>query len=55
MEKFNFLVAYKFRASKFEPEQERVVAAFVSLINAEDFIGNCIPEEEKIRFYIKSI
>ena len=54
MENLNWLVAYKFQASKFEPEQERIIAAFETAVNAEDFINKCMPEETRNRFYIKS-
>lgn len=53
MNELNWLVAYKFQASEFEPEREKVVAAFDWLINAEDFIKLVIPAETRDRFYIK--
>ena len=51
----NWQVVMTCQASKFEPHFDRVVAAFESLVNAEDFIEKVIPEETRGRFCIKNI
>ena len=45
MSELNWLVVDKIQASKFEPEYKNVVAAFNSLVLAEDFINLVIPAE----------
>lgn len=45
MNELNWLVVDKIQASKFEPEYKNVVAAFNSLVLAEDFINLVIPAE----------
>lgn len=54
MEELKWLVGYKFKASKFEPECKRVIAAFNTYASAEDFINLVMPEETRGRFYIES-
>lgn len=54
MEKLNWLVGHKFKASKFEPERKRVIAAFNTYVSAEDFINLVLPEETRGRFYIEN-
>ena len=51
----NWQVVTTCQSSKFEQPFDRVVAAFESLVNAEDFIEKVIPKETRGKFYIKSI
>lgn len=53
MNELNWLVVDKIQASKFEPEYKNVMAAFNSLVLAEDFINLVIPAETRKRFYIE--
>ena len=53
MNELNWLVVDKIQASKFESEYKNVVAAFNSLVLAEDFINLVIPAETRKRFYIE--
>lgn len=45
MNELNWLVVVRTKASKFEPEYKNVVAAFNSLVLAEDFIKKEIKAE----------
>lgn len=53
MNELNWLVVDKIQASKFESEYKNVVAAFNSLVLAEDFINLVVPAETRKLFYIE--
>ena len=53
MNELNWLVVVRTKASKFEPEYKNVVAAFNSLVLADDFINLVIPAETRKRFDIE--
>lgn len=53
MNELNWLVVVRTKASKFEPEYKNVVAAFNSLVLAEDFINLVVPAETRKLFYIE--
>lgn len=55
MNKCKWAVIATCKASKFEPEFERIVAIFERPILAEEFIEKCLPAETKDRFTIKHI